>query len=89
MHGSVVDRVVGDIQAAIDQAGVRARLVLSGKGEWRFLDIVAANAGKLAALECALFSMLSFADHVCTATPGVSWHCHVISHVAAANAEYA
>ena len=54
VHATVVDSVVDDISAAIDRAGVRARLILSGKGDWRFLDIVPANAGKLAALECAL-----------------------------------
>ena len=47
------------IQEAADAAGVQAKLILSGKGDWRFLDIVAAGAGKLAALECAAFWCLT------------------------------
>ena len=53
VHTEAVSRVVDSIQEAADAAGVQAKLILSGKGDWRFLDIVAAGAGKLAALECA------------------------------------
>ena len=51
VHAEAVDRVVQSIQQAADAAGVQAKLILSGKGDWRFLDIVAAGAGKLPALE--------------------------------------
>ena len=51
VHTEAVDRVMRSIQAATEDAGVQAKLILSGKGDWRFLDIVAAQAGKLAALE--------------------------------------
>lgn len=51
VHASIVDKVVQDISVAVERAGVRAQFILSGKGEWRFLDIVAQRAGKLAALE--------------------------------------
>lgn len=35
----------------LDTAGVEARLILSGRGDWRYLDVVSSSAGKLEALE--------------------------------------
>ena len=46
-----VASVTESIQAALEEAGVHAQLILSGKGDWRFLDIVSTGAGKLSALE--------------------------------------
>ena len=39
------------LQQALDEQGVTAKLILSGKGEWRYLDIVSKNAGKAQATE--------------------------------------
>lgn len=47
----VLEHVLGSIRASLDKAGTRAQLIVSGHGEWRFLDIVPAQAGKLPALE--------------------------------------
>ncbi|KAF8062739.1 SPP1 [Scenedesmus sp. PABB004] len=43
--------VVGGIEAALRGAGVRANIITSGTGDWRFMDLVPARAGKLQALE--------------------------------------
>ena len=52
VHASSVARVTKSIQAALDAADVAARLITSGHGDWRYLDIVSTGAGKLEALEC-------------------------------------
>ncbi|KAK9863663.1 hypothetical protein WJX84_001547 [Apatococcus fuscideae] len=46
--------VQASIQSALDQHRVAAKLVFSGKGEWRYLDIVSCNAGKAEALNFAM-----------------------------------
>ena len=51
VHAESVGSVTEGIRDALDAAGVQARLILSGQGDWRFLDIVSAGAGKLCALE--------------------------------------
>lgn len=51
VHVDVIDQVQQQISESLDADGVEARLILSGKGDWRFLDIVSVNAGKLQALE--------------------------------------
>lgn len=51
VHASVVDRVIEDIQNEVDQASMQARIIVCGKTEWRYVDIVSAKAGKQAALE--------------------------------------
>ena len=51
LHKDVMDQVQQQIRERLQEDGVEAHLILSGKGDWRFLDIVAINAGKLHALE--------------------------------------
>lgn len=43
----VLDRVLASIKADLAAGGVRYRLVVSGSGDWRFVDLVPAEAGKL------------------------------------------
>ena len=43
----VLEGVVAGIQADLQAEGVRHRLVVSGSGDWRFLDLVPREAGKL------------------------------------------
>ena len=45
VHASSVRQVTEQIESALEMAGVQARLILSGKGGWRFLDIVPLQAG--------------------------------------------
>lgn len=51
VHVDVMDQVQQQIADSLEADGVEARLILSGKGDWRYLDIVSINAGKLQALE--------------------------------------
>ena len=51
VHCSVRDEVEAQITRALHPQQVAAQLIWSGEGDWRFLDIVSKNAGKLAALE--------------------------------------
>ncbi|KAL3162887.1 hypothetical protein ABBQ32_009336 [Trebouxia sp. C0010 RCD-2024] len=51
VHIDVVEQVQQQISNSLGADGVKARLILSGTGDWRFLDIVSINAGKLQALE--------------------------------------
>lgn len=51
VHMDVMDQVQQQISDSLQEEGVEARLILSGKGDWRYLDIVSINAGKLQALE--------------------------------------
>ncbi|KAL0041523.1 hypothetical protein WJX79_006124 [Trebouxia sp. C0005] len=51
VHMDVMDQVQQQISETLQKEGVEARLILSGKGDWRYLDIVSINAGKLQALE--------------------------------------
>jgi hydroxymethylpyrimidine pyrophosphatase-like HAD family hydrolase len=51
VHASVVDQVQDRIRDSLKREGAQAKFILSGKGDWRFLDIVSTNAGKLQALE--------------------------------------
>lgn len=39
------------IEGTLKMEGVTAQLIVSGRGEWRFLDIVSKKAGKLSALQ--------------------------------------
>lgn len=39
------------LASALAAAGVQAKLIVSGKGDWRYLDIVPGGAGKLESLE--------------------------------------
>ncbi|KAK3277093.1 hypothetical protein CYMTET_14875, partial [Cymbomonas tetramitiformis] len=47
----VLSSVKDDLQRAFDDADLRVKMIVSGVGEWRYLDCVASNAGKLEALE--------------------------------------
>ena len=51
VHADVMDQVQKQIRKQLTEEGVEAHLILSGKGDWRYLDIVSINAGKLQALE--------------------------------------
>lgn len=59
---SALDTVLEQIQAQLDAEKVLYKAIVSGKGEWRFVDLVPAAAGKLAALEYAA-ETLGFAPH--------------------------
>eukprot|EP00878_Enallax_costatus_P014266 GHUV01014922.1.p1 GENE.GHUV01014922.1~~GHUV01014922.1.p1 ORF type:complete len:413 (+),score=120.28 GHUV01014922.1:330-1568(+) len=48
---SVLERVLDHITASLEAAGVKANVITSGTGDWRFLDLVPIKAGKLEALE--------------------------------------
>ena len=43
----VLEGVVAGIEADLKAEGVHHRLVVSGSGDWRFLDLVPREAGKL------------------------------------------
>jgi hydroxymethylpyrimidine pyrophosphatase-like HAD family hydrolase len=47
----VLESVLECIGSALNKAGVAHRLIVSGAGDWRYVDLVPAGAGKLAALE--------------------------------------
>lgn len=49
----VLDSVLAGIKRELADGGVRHRIVVSGSGDWRFLDLVPVEAGKLQALEYA------------------------------------
>ncbi|KAL4859929.1 Fumarylacetoacetase [Chlorella vulgaris] len=49
----VLDGVLAGIKRELADGGVRHRIVVSGSGDWRFLDLVPVEAGKLQALEYA------------------------------------
>jgi len=44
-------RIEKELTASFGAEGVRFKLIVSGCGDWRYVDCVAANGGKLAALE--------------------------------------
>ena len=46
-----MDQVQQQVRDRLKEDNVEAHLILSGKGDWRYLDIVSINAGKLRALE--------------------------------------
>jgi len=43
----VLKEVLAHIRRTLRKGGVKARLITSGTGDWRFLDIVSVRAGKL------------------------------------------
>jgi sucrose-6F-phosphate phosphohydrolase len=53
VRGDVLDRVRAAVGGALDAAGVAHRLIVSGAGEWHYIDVVPARAGKAQALEYA------------------------------------
>ena len=54
---AVLDVVTASIKEALDASGVAYKLVVSGKGDWRYMDLVPPQAGKLQALEYARRSL--------------------------------
>lgn len=48
---SVLDKVVAHIQQVLDANNAKAKLISSGMGEWRYLDLVSNQAGKLESLD--------------------------------------
>ncbi|GAB4820554.1 hypothetical protein N2152v2_007600 [Parachlorella kessleri] len=46
-----VDGVTRQLLEGVQAEGVQAQVIISGVGDWRYVDCVAARAGKLAALE--------------------------------------
>jgi sucrose-6F-phosphate phosphohydrolase len=57
-----LNTVLDQIQAQLDAEELLLKAIVSGKGDWRFVDLVPAAAGKLAALEYAA-ETLGFAPH--------------------------
>uniref|UniRef100_A0A7S3RAP8 Sucrose phosphatase-like domain-containing protein n=1 Tax=Dunaliella tertiolecta TaxID=3047 RepID=A0A7S3RAP8_DUNTE len=47
----VLDSVLASLAASFAAAGIKANMITSGHGDWRFLDIVPIRAGKLEALQ--------------------------------------
>ena len=50
MAVEVLPDTLARIRASLRLSGVQARLMVSGSGDWRFLDIVSIRAGKLEVL---------------------------------------
>mmetsp|Transcript_13029 Transcript_13029/g.39460 ORF Transcript_13029/g.39460 Transcript_13029/m.39460 type:complete len:458 (-) Transcript_13029:370-1743(-) len=65
-----VAEVLDHIETSLEVGGVKAKTIISGTGDWRFLDIVSAQAGKHAAME-GLRSQLGF-SHDATVACGDS-----------------
>lgn len=51
VRADMLNRAKDVLKAELAKSGVDAQLITSGLGEWRYLDCVAKNAGKLNALE--------------------------------------
>lgn len=53
----VLDKAVSLMKSNAASRGIEPKIIVSGTGEWRYLDVVSPRGGKLAALEyvCALF----------------------------------
>ncbi|KAK9824654.1 hypothetical protein WJX72_012101 [[Myrmecia] bisecta] len=43
--------IAGSLQASFSQAGLQVRIIVSGTGDWRYVDCVSIKGGKLEALE--------------------------------------
>jgi hydroxymethylpyrimidine pyrophosphatase-like HAD family hydrolase len=50
-HVRATPLIVANLRAGMAARGVRARVIVSGAGDWRYVDAVARRAGKAAALE--------------------------------------
>lgn len=50
MAVGVLEETLARICKSLRLSGVQARLITSGTGDWRFLDIVSVRAGKLEVL---------------------------------------
>ncbi|KAF8054588.1 SPP2 [Scenedesmus sp. PABB004] len=51
VHTAVLDDLMDRLQAGIDKRDLQARIITSGAGDWRYVDVVHRLAGKLEALE--------------------------------------
>lgn len=51
VRSSVVKEAVQLVQKGIEDEGVQANVVVSGEGDWKYLDVLPTGAGKLASLE--------------------------------------
>lgn len=51
VHTAVLDDLIERLQEAIDKRQLQARIIMSGAGDWRYVDVVHRLAGKLEALE--------------------------------------
>lgn len=51
VRADIVERIQEVISRTLKNDKVSAKLIVSGRGQWRFLDIVSKRAGKLSALE--------------------------------------
>ena len=58
-EGTYADVLAANIAAAADEAGLLIKVIASGTGGWRYLDVVSSRAGKLESLEYVR-SMLGF-----------------------------
>lgn len=69
-EGAPADVLAANIGAAADEAGISVKVIASGTGGWRYLDVVSSAAGKLESLEYVR-AMLGFEPHA-TVTAGDS-----------------
>ena len=51
MHETQVDRVVEDIRKDVEGKGHTAQYVVSGVGEYQYVDVLSAQAGKRSAMD--------------------------------------
>lgn len=51
VKATAVPGILAALEAGTASRGLRVKLIVSGNGEWRYVDCVSAHAGKLAALE--------------------------------------
>jgi len=51
VRADVVPNVTAAVKKATKLQGIRVQIIISGAGDWRYIDVVSAQGGKLAALE--------------------------------------
>lgn len=47
----VLEKVLASMASSIAAAGIQANVITSGHGDWRYMDVVPVQAGKLEALQ--------------------------------------
>jgi hypothetical protein len=65
-RADVTPRVVAALEQRVAEAGLQARVIVSGTGDWRYVDVTSARAGKLAALEYVR-QLYGVSQHRCVA----------------------
>lgn len=50
-RADVTPSVTSEIQQRVEAAGLQVKVIVSGTGDWRYVDVTSVRAGKLAALE--------------------------------------